>query len=587
MTQRLLELRTAILAVALPLSVGCGGSDATQNAATAGSPGANSAGTAGDFAGAGGGMTDGMSSGAGTGGTTGMLPNNEGGAGSQECAPTAVGARVLRRLTALELNNSLRDIFQLPSWSGMDLTPDEVNDLGFGNGAAELVLTAGRSREILNGAEALVASVDWPTLLGGFPECGQAPGSAACASSVLSGLGKRLFRRALTQPELDSYTALFAELSAQSTFDDALRWSTVALIQSPHTLYRSELGQAGTADPGSITTGYVLDGYEIATALAYTYGGTTPSDELLAAAERGELSDATTRATWAQQLQALPAGRSQFDQFLQGWLRYQDIRNLAKSATVFPEFTAVQSLMADETRAFIEQVVFDADGTAADLLTAPTTVVTDALAQYYGFPAVGAAPVSIMRPAGRGIGLLAQGALLSKLALPDSSSPTQRGAFVREKLLCQELPPPPANVAAVPEFRDGVTTRQRYEELHTADPGCSACHQLTDQIGFAFEHYDGAGRYRDMESGQAINAQGKLIGTDVIFDGQEQAALALSQLPAVESCAVLHWVSFASGLERAPSSCLATQVLQSVGANAPLETAFTGYAAIAHFTQRN
>jgi hypothetical protein len=466
----------------------------------------------------------------------------------------------------------------------MELTPDEVNDLGFGNGAAQLVVTAGRGREILSGAESLVASVDWPTLLGRFPECAPAGGSPACANSVLSGLGKRLFRRPLSQAELDSYAALFAELEPQSTFLDALRWTTVALIQSPHTLYRSELGIAAS---GSLTTGYALDGYEIATALAYTYGGTAPSDELLAAAERGELSEATTRVGWAQQLQALPSGRAQFDQFLQGWLRYQDVRNLAKSATVFPEFSAVQALMAEETRAFVEQIVFDAHGTTADLLTSPTTVVGDALAQYYGFPAVGAAMVSTPRPTGRGIGLLAQGALLSKLALPDSSSPTQRGAFVRRKLLCQELPPPPANVAAVPEFRDGVTTRQRYEELHTADPGCSACHQLTDQIGFAFEHYDGAGRYRDMESGQAINAQGKLIGKDLTFDGQEQAALAIAQLPEVESCAVLHWVSFASGLPRSPSSCLATQLLQSVGANAPLENALTGYASVPHFTQRN
>lgn len=569
----------AVLLLALPLSTGCSGSDATPEATTPGAMGNNAAGTGPDIIGTGGTSSGGTAGTSAIGGSS-SLPTNQGGSATMECAAAAVGNRVLRRLTALELDNSLRDVFQLPSWPGMELTPDEVNDLGFGNGAAQLVLTAGRGREILSGAESLVASADWPTLLARFTECPPAGGSPACANAVIGGLGKRLFRRPLSQAESDSYAALFAELEPQSTFLDALRWTTVALIESPHTLYRSELGSASS-------TGYSLDSYEIATALAYTYGGTAPSEELLAAAERGELSDATTRISWAQQLQALPSGRAQFDQFLQGWLRYQDVRNLAKSATVFPDFSAVQALMADETRAFVEQLVFDAHGTTADLLTSPTTVVNDALAQYYGFPAVGAAMVSTPRPTGRGIGLLAQGALLSKLALPDSSSPTQRGAFVRRKLLCQELPPPPANVAAVPEFRDGVTTRQRYEELHTADPGCSACHQLTDQIGFAFEHYDGAGRYRDQESGQAINAQGKLIGKDLTFDGQEQAALALSQLPDVESCAVLHWVSFASGLERSPSSCLATQLLQTVGANAPLENALTGYARVPHFTQRN
>ncbi|HEX2882194.1 MAG TPA: DUF1595 domain-containing protein, partial [Polyangiaceae bacterium] len=261
---------TTLLVAALLLTTGCGGGDTSPGNSGSQSPDISAAGSTGDFAGTGGASIDGIA-GASAGGATGMLPNNQGGSPTTECATAAVGSRVMRRLTASELNSSLRDIFQLPNWPGMELTPDEVNDLGFGNGAAELVLTAGRSREILNGAETLVADVDWPTVLGRFPECGQAPASETCAASALSGLGKRLFRRALTQPELDSYTALFAELQAQATFDDALRWSTVALIQSPHTLYRSELGQA-MQPAGSTTAGYVLDGYEIATALAYVYG---------------------------------------------------------------------------------------------------------------------------------------------------------------------------------------------------------------------------------------------------------------------------------------------------------------------------
>ena len=46
----------------------------------------------------------------------------------------------------------------------------------------------------------------------------------------------------------------------------------------------------------------------------------------------------------------------------------------------------------------------------------------------------------------------------------------------------------------------GATTRQRFEQ-HRADPICAGCHSLIDPVGFAFEHFDGMGQYRDNENG--------------------------------------------------------------------------------------
>ena len=94
---------------------------------------------------------------------------------------------------------------------------------------------------------------------------------------------------------------------------------------------------------------------------------------------------------------------------------------------------------------------------------------------------------------------------------PDISSPTQRGHMVRSRLLCQDVPPPPANLDTM--FKPAATaqtTRQHFETEHTVGV-CYACHKLMDDIGYGFEHYDGFGRYRTTENGGTIDASGTLV----------------------------------------------------------------------------
>jgi hypothetical protein len=163
----------------------------------------------------------------------------------------------------------------------------------------------------------------------------------------------------------------------------------------------------------------------------------------------------------------------------------------------------------------------------------PTTSTT--LASFYlGEPS---APAS-----GSRIGLLSLGAVLSKNAKQYLTSPTLRGLFVRDQLLCQHISlpanftPPPIELAeaqAAPK-----TTRELYE-LHAKDAACAGCHALLDSVGFVFESFDGAGRMRTTEtyqsptftntapSPQPIDATGELVGTDV--DGKLASVADLAQ----------------------------------------------------------
>ncbi len=95
------------------------------------------------------------------------------------------------------------------------------------------------------------------------------------------------------------------------------------------------------------------------------------------------------------------------------------------------------------------------------------------------------------------------------------TSATLRGVFIRETLLCHEIPPPPSGVdTSIPEAdADSPTLRERVES-HLEDPTCAGCHQVTDPLGLALENFDGIGRWRDTENGVLIDASGHLDGVE-------------------------------------------------------------------------
>jgi hypothetical protein len=106
---------------------------------------------------------------------------------------------------------------------------------------------------------------------------------------------------------------------------------------------------------------------------------------------------------------------------------------------------------------------------------------------------------------------LGEASFLAANAGPTETSPTQRGIFIRERLLCQEVPPPPPNVDTnLPEATaDKPLTRRQRMMDHEANPLCASCHRLMDPIGFGLEKFDALGRFRTHETIQVESATGK------------------------------------------------------------------------------
>ncbi len=455
------------------------------------------------------------------------------------CTTPGLEPPLMRRLGATEFARTIQDAFStIPTtdWSSqIRLGVDTLSSLHLGNDASVLLVGKQTAEEILSSAEAIATTVTATANLNTVLPCAAATPNETCAGTFVSTVGKRLFRRALAADERERYLATYRSVAGRSDFKTGIKWALVAMIQSPRTLYRSEVGT-------KVGTTYSLSQVEIASQLAYDFGGGPPTDALLGRAERNELGDPTVLVTEARALLATPGGRDVLRRFYRQWSKYERVANEVKNNVA--NFDVLRGAMLDETQRFIDEVVVNRQGKVADLLTASFTMLNGPLAQLYGYGNATAAAMDwteVNRPATFGLGLLAQGSMLAGNAHGDSSSPTLRGLVVFERLLCNERPPVPANVPRIEEPSPGAkTTRQRYETAHAGSGACNVCHLKFDPIGFAFEHFDEVGRYRAAEGGLPIDATGRALAPDgsvlTSFDGLTDLATKLGALPQVSNC---------------------------------------------------
>jgi hypothetical protein len=486
------------------------------------------------------------------------------GAARNLCAGQAgevAGPRLLRRLTTVELDTTVRAAFGLDrtAWAGPSLPPDPASANGFINNVDRLTVGDDHARDLQEMAHEVAQLVTADATLPRLLPCAAAP-SDACAGTFLDTVGARLYRRPLSAAERGRYMSLYTKVRARADFKTWVTWATVAMLQSPNLLYRSEIGVAGGGR-------FRLSPYEVATALAYTYTGAPPAADLLQLAAGGQLATADQVEAAARALvydasgSVRPAFKDVVLRFTDQWLGLSPLANLKKDALAFPDFGGpVQTSVGEETRRFVSSVIFDDKGKPADLLTAPYTFVDSTLAQYYGFGQAGAATFArTSRPDGWGVGLLAQGSLLTIAAGNLKTSPTKRGHLVRARLLCMEVPPPPPVVQPLPEPTEGETTRQRYEQLHLSADACKGCHAQMDPIGFGLEHLDASGRFRAKEGAFDIDDRGELRNTsagDLPFQGPNQLATALARLPEMSDCMAAFMASNAFGMDHHDTTCM-------------------------------
>ncbi|MCA9643978.1 MAG: DUF1592 domain-containing protein [Myxococcales bacterium] len=335
----------------------------------------------------------------------------------------------------------------------------------------------------------------------------------SCASAFVSSFGRKLWRRSLSQAEVDRYVAIASEAGRQlGDFYDGLEFAMAGLLQSPDFLFRVELGEA---DPGSSFKRYTST--EMASRLAFFLWNSTPDDDLLDAGERGDLLDESQIDAQVDRMLASPQARSGVRNFFSELYGLQGLDDLVKDTTIFTSHSADLGPDArEETLRLIEYMVFDEDADYRDLFTTRKTFLNRRLAALYSVPApsIDGFALTELPKDGPRRGLLGQASVLAMHSHPTNTSATLRGKFVRTVLLCGEIPPPPANVdTSLPEASASAPTLRDRIQDHLSVPVCASCHRAMDPIGLALEKFDGIGKFRTLEANTPIDASGELDGT--------------------------------------------------------------------------
>ena len=501
--------QAALAALACALAIGCGDNsgaesdgDATETSTVGTAPGTNTEATPT------GGEEDST--------TVGETGDDSGGPVSCDEGPVPGQAPRLVRLSHRQYDNTARDLLLLPpdaQPSSEFLSDPPVK--GFDNNAAALVVKDRLGRDYRRAAESLAQQVTAPDKLATLLPCQPEGDGSACATQFIQQFGRKAFRRALTGSELASYNGFYAQgaglYDAGSGFEQGLRFVIEAILQSPHFLYRIELSD--TIESG---VKIALNSHEVATRLSFMLWNSGPDEVLLSAADNGELTTPEGIELQARRLLADPRAEDPVRDFHGQWLELRKLSNLQKNTDVFPNYKPEMApAMAEETQRFIRQVIFELDGDYTALMTAPFTYVNADLATIYKLDGIGPEFQEVaLDPLQRG-GLLTQPSMLATHAFPHLSSPIHRGAFIQTQILCNPPPPPPgdADLNLPPVEGEIKTTRQQVEAHTQSKEYCAGCHTtVINPPGFAFEHYDALGQWRDFENGEPIDSASEFYG---------------------------------------------------------------------------
>ncbi|MHB1204067.1 MAG: DUF1592 domain-containing protein [Rhodospirillaceae bacterium] len=376
----------------------------------------------------------------------------------------------------------------------------------------------------------------------------------ACTAKFMSKVGRLLYRRPLTQDELQAYVGA-AGVATKETKDywNGLSMSLAAMLSSPKFLFRSQAIEPDPAHAGQ----WRMESHAKAQQLSFFLWNAGPDLELLAAAEKGELETKKGLAKQVDRMMASSRVEAGVRAFFIDTLGFDEFDTLAKDAALFPKFSAQAATDSQEqTLKTIVDLLLTHKGDYRDIFTTKKTFLTQELAAIYKVPLANDGPNGApdtwvpfeFGPEDPRGGILTQVSFTALHSPPGRSSPTQRGKALREVLLCQKVPAPPANV----EFKlvqdtnnpDYKTARSRLT-AHAVNPVCAGCHKIMDPMGLALENFDGDGGYRTAEHGVTIDAGGTLDG--IKFTDAAGLGKAMHDNPATTSCLVTRLSSFATG----------------------------------------
>jgi len=444
-------------------------------------------------------------------------------------APRDPGRYVIRRLSKVELGNTLHDLYGVDS-SIVDSLPEEVVGEGYLNSISPL-----QSELFLDIANRVIeqvvsqdgkASSEVQKRLFGWTPCHDADFRNA-ARRVARSLARDAYRRPPTETELNVLVDVFdLARENQLSYPASLSLMWKAVLVSPQFLFITPAVAEDSKDPV-----LPLDNYQLASRLSYLLWSAPPDAELSALADQGQLLEPGVLRAQAERLLKHDRSHALFDSFGAQWLGVNALTTQTFDPDVFPQMTSeLRQAMLEEVRLFFISIVRE-NRNVLRFVECDYTFLNEPLAKLYGLEQSVQGNTMrrvTLKDPNRG-GILGMPATLASTSFPSRTSPVKRGVWVLEQILGEQIPPPPPDIPELKEQdqknTEGLTLRQR-TELHQSESTCANCHKVFDPIGFGLENFDAIGRWRETDDdGLAIYSAGKLPNGDNFSNPAELKAL--------------------------------------------------------------
>lgn len=381
---------------------------------------------------------------------------------------------------------------------------------------------------------------------------------AGCVDAVIDNALTTLWRRPATSGEVDRYRVLIDDATANGdSFKDGVEAVLEAALLSPHFLFRPEIDP----DPAVAET-RPLEPYELATRLAYLVWSSAPDAQLLMAAADGTLVGDEALSAELDRMLDDPRASALIESFAAQWVHLGPMEYMQPSSELFPEFDDPlrQAMRAEIVLLF--QEFLDEDKNILDIVDTDFTYLNDRLASHYGIDLPGAtAAFERVSVSDRG-GLLESAGFLTLSSHPARTSPTKRGKWILEQLLCQPPGDPPPNTDTTVDVGSADSLRE-FLSAHREDPACAGCHASMDPLGITLEHFDPVGRWRDIDDwGDAVDPRGELATGDVLQDHRAMLAYVKNH-PGFEACVTKKMLIYSLGRDPQLFDSCAVDAIQS------------------------
>lgn len=491
--------------------------------------------------------------GGGAGSTEPPIPRPPAGTFAGPIVSTPGASSRFSRLNHVQWENTVRDALKLSTPSGLSgsFVAEPLRSTFDTNGSV-LSVSQDTFRDYQIASESLAKTIAHDSAILGRL------GAGTDATALIESLGKRAFRRPLSDAEVTAAKTLFDKgkqlIGSGSDFADGVELVAGYLFQSPHFLYRTELSSA-------VVNGRVpLNSYEIASKLSYALTASMPDDALLAAADASALVTREQVIEQTRRLLTTPAAAAIVGDFHDQLLVMRDFDQISKNATFSGFGAGIGADLKGEAKAFIQNVAFDQDRGFQTLMTASYTFANDRVRGLYGMTGQASGDASKftrldLDPSQRS-GLLTQIGFLAANAEQDMPNIIIRGVHIARQIMCASLPPPPDNVPPLPGPMPNTTNRQRVEALTGASP-CSACHStIINPLGYAFEGLDGIGKYRTSDNNLPIDTSStfEMDGKPVAFNGPVELIKAIANSDQAHACYAQHWAEYLYGRSVDPAT---------------------------------